>query len=81
MEKDILWLLILTVSQLGQAVLISVKLLAAKNNKKSEARNNPHPCAAHGERLATVETEVKNLRHDNEEDHKIIFMKLDRLSK
>lgn len=82
-QPDILWLLVLTISQLGQAILIVVKLLREKNNKRGDRNyrvaNNPHPCAAHGERLSALETDVKNLRQDNTDDHKVMFRAIEKL--
>ena len=51
-----------------------------KNNKANHSGNNPHPCAAHGERLARVETEVGNLKTDNTQEHGVIFRAIEKLN-
>ena len=57
------------------------KLINSNKNKKANcSANNPHPCAAHGERLAAVETEVKNLKADNSEEHRVIFRGIEKLN-
>ena len=65
MEANVLkygWLIILT---LAQIIFIWMKMMERRNHKKPDKLDNP----GHGERITAVETEIKNLKEDNKEDH------------
>ena len=52
--------IIIAIVVLAQAVLTALKIIEKRNGGK-EPGNNPHPCAKHGERLATLEEAVGNI--------------------
>lgn len=60
---DIIWLVVLT---LAQGVLIAFKIIDKRNGKKY--RYNPHPpgeahtCREHGESLASIKTDIANIK-------------------
>ena len=55
-----LWLVVIT---LAQVVLVGMKILEKRNNKKNHSGNPGN----HGERLATLETKVENIEGDIKE--------------
>lgn len=65
MNGQIAWLVILTILTLAQALVLTLRLVG--NNR----RNNP---GKYGERIASLETDVKNIK----EDIKEINRKLDK---
>lgn len=67
MNSGLLWFLGLAIIALTQALVLAMKL----NQAKASKRNNP---GKYGERIAMLETEVKNIK----EDIKEINRKLDR---
>ena len=69
MEGKIAWLIVLSFFILAQSLFMALKIIkernARKNNQKPE---NPD----HGERIASLETEVENMKESNEKDHELI---------
>ena len=68
MEAEVLkygWLIILS---LAQIIFVWMKMAERRNHKKPENSDNP----GYGERMGILETEVKNLKEDNKEDHELI---------
>jgi len=63
MEGDVLkygWLIVLT---LGQIIYIWLRMIKERNNKKKDSKpENPD----HGERIATLEEAVQNIKDDIE---------------
>ena len=41
-----------------------IPLIKKKNGKLQTVRNNPYPCAANGERLATLEEAIDTIKED-----------------
>lgn len=74
MESEILkygWLIILT---LVQIIYVWMKI-AEKRNEKKETPHNPSAPVDyhnHGERIATLEEAVENVKENNEKDHHLI---------
>ena len=70
---QILWFSILTVA--NGVMLVLIRIQAKKNG---QVRYNPHPpgesrtCMKHAERLAGIETDVKNIKEDIREIKKTI---------
>ncbi|MCK4819966.1 hypothetical protein KA005_29640, partial [bacterium] len=65
MEGEVLkygWLIVLT---LASIINVWMKMVEKRNHKKLDKPENPN----HGERITAVETEIKNLKDDNKEDH------------
>jgi len=68
----------MSAEQIGQWILIGIlvafqafdkakRWFASKDEGKSLGlTNNPHPCAEHGERLATLEEAVREIKRDLE---------------
>lgn len=82
MESEVLkygWLIVLT---LGQIIYIWMRMAKDRNHKKKEVPPNPgiieNP--SHGERLMGLETDMENLRDENEKDHDLICKSIDKLS-
>ncbi len=78
MEADVLkygWMIILT---LAQIVLVAFKVLEKRNGKKNNKSHNPgNP--GYGERIASLETEVGNMKDGNKEDHELIRKNIEKL--
>lgn len=82
MESEVLkygWLIVLT---LGQILHIWMKMMEKRNAKKEtpppppKEEENP----SHGERISSLETDVENLRNDNNKDHRLIRKSIDKLT-
>ena len=74
MEADVLkygWFIVLT---LGQIILVWMKMAEKRNGKKNDKPHNPGKSEnpSHGERLMGLETDVENLKENNEKDHRLI---------
>jgi len=69
MEGDVLkygWLIVLT---LAQIVYIGLKVMERRNGKKKEIKpDNP----GYGERIASLETGMENMKDNNEKDHRLL---------
>ena len=53
---------------LERAIKIAQSFSYRRNGRnRRKDGNNPHPCAAHGERLATIEQAIKDIRSDIKE--------------
>ena len=62
MTQQVIQWVIIAVVVLAQAVLTALKIIEKRNNSaQKELGNNPHPCAKHGERLATLEEGMENI--------------------
>lgn len=82
MEGDVLkygWLIVLT---LASIINIWMKMAEKRNNKKKEVPPNPGDAEnpSHGERLMGLETDMENLRDENNKDHELIRKSIDKLS-
>lgn len=82
MEGEVLkygWLIVLT---LASIINIWMKMAEKRNNKKKEVPPNPGNVEnpSHGERLMGLETDMENLRDENDKDHELIRKSIDKLS-
>lgn len=74
MESEILkylWLIVLT---LVQIIYVWMKIVEKRNNKKTTPNNPSPPVDYHNHegRLSSVETEIGNLKENNNKDHGLI---------
>lgn len=65
------WLIVLT---LAQIIFIWVKMIERRNEKKEKPHNPNPPVDYHNHegRLSSVETEIENLKENNDKDHGLI---------
>jgi len=73
-NTQLIWLLGLTILSLVQAIVLILRMSQERNNKK-KIPNNPSPPVDyhnHGERIATLEEAVENVKDNNEKDHQLI---------
>lgn len=70
MEDGVMWFLGLAVICLSQAIVIALKIGQRRDSRKVVSGDESNP--GYGERIKGVETEMKNLKEHNTEDHKLI---------
>ncbi|MCK4852242.1 MAG: hypothetical protein KAS86_03920 [Candidatus Omnitrophica bacterium] len=73
MENGLIWFLGLAIISLTQALVLILKFTASRSEKKSvpvisEESDNP----GYGERIGQSETEIKNMKENNEKDHRLM---------
>lgn len=73
------WLIVLT---LASIINIWMKMAEKRNGKKNDESHNPGKLEnpSHGERLMGLETDVENLKENNEKDHRLIRVDIKKLS-
>jgi len=73
-SSQLIWLLILTVSGLVQAIILILKITQERTNKKKNPHNPSPPIDYHNHegRISSLETGMGNIKESNERDHGLI---------
>jgi len=80
MEGEVLkygWLIVLT---LASIINIWMKMAEKRNSKKKDSTLVSPENPSHGERLMGLETDMENLRGENDKDHELIRKSIDKLT-
>ena len=79
MDPKLVWFAFLIIMSLVQTILLLVKLKTSKANDTPQNSGKSGNPGNYGERISSLETDVKGMKDNNDKDHSLIRQDIQKL--